>query len=407
MSIPLPERASDTTAEQPWPVRKLSLKMGEYIDKMSPLWVEGQIVQLNRRGSRCYLTLRDIETDMSLSVTTPSTTLDAMGPNVREGTRVVVHAKAVFWEKRGSLMMDARQVRHVGIGELLARLEELKRLLRAEGIFDASRKRRLPFLPGTVGLITGRGSAAEKDVVTNAQRRWPAVRFEIRQVAVQGPSTVTDVSEALAELDADPSIDVIVIARGGGSVEDLLPFSNEALVRAVSQARTPVVSAIGHDVDSPLLDLVADVRASTPTDAAKLLVPDLAEQTALIEGLRVRARAAVAGRVRGERDRLVAVRSRPAFSDHATFVSIRRQEVTQLAQRADARMTARVERAQDQLGHLRAQVRTLSPRSTLRRGYAIVRRADGAIVSDPAVLGEAETLTVLVAGGEFDVARLS
>lgn len=403
MSLPLPERATDTTAERPWPVRTLSMKIADYVDRMAPVWVEGQIMQLNRRGGTCYLTLRDPEADMSLSVTAPTTTLAAMGPTIREGTRVVVHAKPVFWTKRGSLMMDARQIRHVGIGELLARLEQLKQLLRSEGLFDADRKRPLPFLPATVGLITGRGSAAEKDVVENARRRWPGVLFEIREVAVQGPDTVPQVSAALRELDLDGRVEVIVIARGGGSVEDLLPFSNEALIRAVSAARTPVVSAIGHDIDSPLLDFVADVRASTPTDAAKLIVPDLAEQLAVIDHLRTRAEAVLRQRVRAERDRLHAVRTRPAFAEHRSYVTMRRDEVDQFRRRAHDRLRSRVERARDQVQHLQAQVRTLSPRSTVRRGYAVVRTVDGAVVTDPQLLTTGQDLSVLVAHGEFDV----
>jgi exodeoxyribonuclease VII large subunit len=298
----LPERAADTTAEQPWPVRLLSMKIADYVEKMSVLWVEGQVVQLTRRpGQRtAYLTLRDPDVDMSLSVAIQVNALDAMPTPVGQGARVVLQAKPVFWTQRGSLMLDARQIRPVGVGELLARVEHLKRLLTSEGLFDAERKQPLPFLPHTVGLVCGRASAAEKDVVENARRRWPAVRFEIREVAVQGPAAVQELSGALAELDALPHVDVIVIARGGGSVEDLLPFSNEALVRAVSAARTPVVSAIGHDVDTPLLDHVADWRASTPTDAGKRVVPDAQAERHGIRQSRERAHRALAGRVADE-----------------------------------------------------------------------------------------------------------
>lgn len=248
----LPERAADTSAEQPWPVRLLSVKVGEYIDRMSVCWVEGQVVQLTRRpgSGTAYLTLRDTDVDMSFSVAIRTTALDAMPP-LQPGARVVTQVKPVFWPRGGSLQLDARQIRPVGIGELLARLEALKTLLASEGLFDARRKRPLPFLPRRIGLITGRASAAEKDVVENARRRWPSATFEMRAVAVQGPTAVTEVCAALRDLDAHDEVDVIVIARGGGSTEDLLPFSNEAMIRAVSQARTPVVSAIGHDIDTP------------------------------------------------------------------------------------------------------------------------------------------------------------
>nr|WP_245553639.1 exodeoxyribonuclease VII large subunit [Demetria terragena] len=403
----LPERASDTTAEQPWPVRTLSMKIADYVDKMAPLWVEGQIMQLNRRGNTCYLTLRDTDVDMSLSVTAPANTLAAMGPTIQEGTRVVVHAKPVFWTKRGSLMMDARQIRHVGIGELLARLEELKRMLHSEGLFHPSRKQPLPFLPRRVGLITGRESAAEKDVVENAHRRWPGARFEIREVAVQGPRTVSEVSDALAELDGIRDVEVIVIARGGGSVEDLLPFSNEALIRAVSVARTPVVSAIGHDVDSPLLDLVADVRASTPTDAAKLIVPDLALELRTVETARARAAQALRQRLQNERQRLAATLSRPAFADRTTYVTIRRAEIQDLDRRRIESQHRRVEGARVHIRHLFSQIRTLSPEATLRRGYAIVQHADGAVVTDRRDVDPTETLRVRVAEGDFAVRPVS
>ncbi|WP_048549863.1 exodeoxyribonuclease VII large subunit, partial [Nostocoides japonicum] len=299
MSQPLPEKAADTTAEHPWPVRLLSVKIAEYVERMSVLWVEGQVVQLNRRpgAGTAYLTLRDPDVDMSLSVAVRVTALDAMAAPLDAGARVVVQAKPEFWTTRGSLILDARQIRPVGVGELLARIEYLRRTLAAEGLFDEARKKPLPFLPRVVGLVCGRASAAEKDVVENARRRWPGVRFEIRPVAVQGVGAVSEVVEALRDLDADPLVDVVVIARGGGSVEDLLPFSNEALLRAVAAARTPVVSAIGHDVDTPLLDHVADRRASTPTDAAKLVVPDAAAEHRTVATARERARRAVLGRV--------------------------------------------------------------------------------------------------------------
>lgn len=402
---PLPERASDTTAEKPWPVRLLSVKISDYVDKMSALWVEGQVVQVSRRPGQAtaYLTLRDVDVDMSLNVTVRTTTLDAMPLPLSEGARVVVQAKPTFWTKRGTLNLDARQVRPVGVGELLARLEHLKRVLASEGLFDNDRKRPLPFLPRRVGLICGRASAAEKDVVENARRRWPTVQFEIRQVSVQGPSTVSDVSAALRELDADPNVDVIVITRGGGSFEDLLPFSNEALVRAVAEVFTPVVSAIGHDVDTPLLDFVADVRASTPTDAAKLVVPDVLEQRAAVDQTRRRACRALTSRVHNERRLLVSLRSRPVMADPRAMITARRHELGALTDRSHQRVTANLHRAGDQIEHLRAQVRALSPQSTLERGYAVVQHADGRIVMDRADVDADELLRVRVARGDFGV----
>ncbi len=400
---PLPERAADTSAEQPWPVRLLSMKIGEYVEKMSVVWIEGQVVQLNRRpGARtAYLTLRDADVDMSLSVSIHVNALDAMPGPLGEGARVVLQAKPTFWSQRGSLMLDARQIRPVGVGELLARLEYLKRHLAQEGLFDAGRKRALPFLPRRVGLVCGRGSAAERDVVENALRRWPTTQFEIRQVAVQGTNAVAEVSAAVADLDGHPEVDVIVVTRGGGSVEDLLPFSNEALLRAVAAARTPVVSAIGHDVDTPLLDLVADHRASTPTDAAKAIVPDAEAEHRAIDASRARATRALATALHGERRRLVELRSRPVLTDKGAFARSQRDIVRALRERSVHALGARLHRARDQTAYLRAQVRSLSPQSTLDRGYAIVQQADGTVVLDPAGLVADELLRVRVSRGEF------
>lgn len=398
----LPERAADTSAEHPWPVRLLSLKIGEYVERMSVVWIEGQVVQLNRRpgSGTAFLTLRDTDVDLSFSVAIRVTALDAMAP-MQPGARVVVQAKAVFWPQRGSLMLDARQIRPVGTGELLARLEYLKTTLAAEGLFEPARKRPLPFLPRRIGLITGRGGAAEKDVVENTRRRWPTASFEIREVAVQGVNAVSEVVAALAELDALAEVEVIVVARGGGSVEDLLPFSNETLVRAVARSRTPVVSAIGHDVDSPLIDYVAVRRASTPTDAAKLVVPDAGHELSVVVQARRRAGRHIAERLLHERRRLVDLRSRPVLADPEGFLQVHRDVVDRALVDGRRRVTGSLVRAADEIRHLHAQVRVLSPQSTLDRGYAIVRRSDGHVVRDPADLSAKELLQVTVAHGDF------
>lgn len=403
MSTPLPERAADTSAEHPWPLRLLTLKIGEYVERMSVVWVEGQIVQLTRRpGARtAYLTLRDADADLSMSAAISVNALDAMPGGIGEGVRVVVQAKPAFWAQRGTLMLDVRQIRPVGVGELLARIEYLKRTLAAEGLFDPARKKPLPFLSRRVGLICGRASAAEKDVVENALRRWPATTFEIREVAVQGPNAVTEVTAALSELDALAEVEVIVIARGGGSVEDLLPFSNEALLRAVTAARTPIVSAIGHDVDAPLLDLVADARASTPTDAAALIVPDAAAERALIDRSRQRGADSLRRRLGDERRRLRDLRGRPVLADPGAYVRAQREVVTGLEGRGRRHLLSRLHRSRDHVGFLRAQVRALSPSSTLERGYAIVAQRDGAIVRDPGQLSPDELIRVTVADGDF------
>ena len=401
----VPDRALDTTPEHPWPVRLLSTKMAQYVARMPPVWVEGQVVQLVRRPgtSVAYLTLRDADVDFSLSVTATTRVLDAIGADLVDGARVVVHAKPTFWEKRGTLQLAADDIRPVGVGELLARIEHLKRLLASEGVLDPRRKRALPFLPRTVGLICGRASAAERDVVENARRRWPAVRFAVREVAVQGPNAVSSVMAALRELDADRDIDVIVIARGGGSLEDLLPFSNETLLRAVAAATTPVVSAIGHDVDTPLLDLVADVRASTPTDAASCIVPDVGDELAALARSRARLDQAVELRLDREQAALRSLRSRPVLADPHTVVDVRAREVDLAVHRARQSLATALDRAADQVQHLRIQVRALSPAATLERGYAVVQRSDRVVVRSPDDVATGERLRVRVAGGELAV----
>ncbi len=408
MSQPLPEKAADTSPENPWPVRLLSMKIADYVDKMSVLWVEGQVVQLNRRpgAGTAYLTLRDPDVDMSLSVSIRVTALDAMVTPLSQGARVVLQAKPEFWTGRGALMLDARQIRPVGVGELLARIEYLKANLTAEGLFGVDRKKPLPFLPRRIGLICGRASAAEKDVVENARRRWPTTQFAIRPVAVQGTSAVEEVIAALRELDAEPDVDVIVIARGGGSVEDLLAFSNEALVRAVAGTRTPVVSAIGHDVDTPLLDFVADVRASTPTDAAKLVVPDAEAEHRLVSGARERVCRALTTRLEAERRQLVTLRSRPVLADPTAYVRAQRESVDALRHRATRHLTMTVARETDRIGHLASQVRLLSPQSTLDRGYAIVTDPDGVVVRDSVDVAVDDLLRIQVARGDFAVRAL-
>ncbi len=404
-STSLPPTARDTTASAPWPVRTLSMKISDYVDKMSPLWVEGQIVQLNRRpGLRtAFLTLRDTDVDMSLSVAIPTGALDAMPSPPQQGARVVVHAKPTFWTKRGTLQLEARQMRHVGVGELLARLEHLKQLLRSEGLFDASRKRPLPFLPARVGLITGRATAAERDVLAGVARRWPAARVEVRQVAVQGADTVAAVTAALRELDGIPEVEVIVVARGGGSFEDLLPFSNETLVRAVADARTPVVSAIGHETDTPLLDFVADLRASTPTHAAAAVVPDVADELQGLATVRRRSRRALLHRLATERERVAALMSRPVMADRAAIVAQHRAEVDALRVRARRCVDDRLAREMDRTDGLLRHLRAVSPQHTLERGYAVVRHRDGAIVRDREEVDGDEVLRVTVARGDFAV----
>lgn len=387
----------ETTAESPVPVRVVAIRIGEWIGKLGEIWIDGQVAQLNRRPgvSTQFLTLRDPDANISLSVTCARGVLP---DTVAEGTRVVLRARPDFYLERGTLSLRATEVRQVGLGELLARLEALRRLLAAEGLFAADRKRPLPFLPRRIGLITGRASAAEHDVVQNARRRLPGAQFTLVNVAMQGPSAVNEVVEALQRLDADPAVDLIVIARGGGSIEDLLPFSNESLVRAVAETFTPVVSAIGHDTDRPLLDLVADLAASTPTDAAKQIVPDLADELREVSQLRARARSCIRGRLDRERELMAGLPQRLRRTVRAGLNSDAEQ-TQRLRERARRSIGSALQAATADLEHVRARIRALSPQATLERGYAVVRTGDGAVVRQPAQAVGA--LRVRVAGGEF------
>ncbi|WP_309116821.1 exodeoxyribonuclease VII large subunit [Saccharothrix sp.] len=362
-----------STPENPWPVRTVARKIFDWINRLGDVWVEGQVTQLSARPgtATAFLTLRDPSVDMSMTLTAPVGMVREL--QLAEGSRVVVHGKPNYFPNRGTLSLRVDEIRQVGIGELLARIERLKKLLAAEGLFDPRRKRRPPFLPNKIGLITGRASAAERDVLTNARARWPAARFRVVNVAVQGAPAVPQILTALSTLDRDPEVDVIVLARGGGSVEDLLPFSDEALCRAVSQARTPVLSAIGHEPDTPLVDHVADVRCSTPTDAGKRVVPDVAEETERVRQLRDRSRRALHGWVDRERKLLAALRTRPALSDPYGPLDRRAQDVGQWRERGRRAVRNRLDSETSALIATTARLTTLGPAATLARGYAVVQ----------------------------------
>ncbi|SDX76995.1 exodeoxyribonuclease VII large subunit [Amycolatopsis xylanica] len=371
---------SETTAENPWPVRTVARKIGDWVHRLGAVWVEGQVTQISARPgtSTAFLTLRDPSADVSMTVTCPTGLLRTVEPPLREGASVVVFAKPAFFLGRGTISLRATEIRAVGIGELLARIERLRKLLAAEGLFSAQRKRKLPFLPKGIGLITGRASAAEHDVLVNAQARWPHVAFKVVNTAVQGPTAVPQIIKALSTLDKDPDVEVIVIARGGGSVEDLLPFSDEALCRAVSAAGTPVVSAIGHEPDTPLLDHVADLRASTPTDAAKRIVPDVREETQRVRQMRDRGRRALHGWVDTQARLLNQLRSRPVLADPLGPIDRRADDVEMHRERGRRAVLTTLSREQAALASARARLTALGPAATMARGYAVVQFYDEA-----------------------------
>jgi exodeoxyribonuclease VII large subunit len=390
----------ETSSESPAPVRVVSEAIKEYVERLGPIWIEGEISELNERsGGMAFMRLRDTSVDMSLSVMCYKNVLAAVQP-LPANARVVIHAKASWFTKNGSLTMSAKEIRQVGVGELLARLEALKGVLAAEGLFSADRKVALPKLPRKVGLICGRNTDAEKDVVENARRRWPAVEFEIREVAVQGAAAVVEVSAALRELESIEDVDVIIITRGGGSFEDLLPFSDESLVRLAASCETPIVSAIGHEKDSPLLDLVADYRASTPTDAAKRVVPDIEQEIADINKIRDRIYRRLVSTIDYELNQIAQLRNRPVMKDPSVMVKVRVDELNALRDRSNRGFKSLLEIEKKEIKGVISHLRSLSPQSTMDRGYSVVQSDDGKIVRDATKLKAGAVLRIRAAKGE-------
>ena len=401
--MPPAAKAADTTRDNPWPLSRLTQNIKIYVDRMSPLWVEGQVVQYNPRpGSRmAFFTLRDTESDTSMTVTAFPNVITAIGAGFEEGVKVVARVKPVFWERSGSLNLQAAEVHLQGLGDLLAQIERLRQRLAAEGLFDADRKKPLPFLPRVIGLVCGRNAKAKDDVIVNASARWPGARFEVREVAVQGQYAVREVTQAIAELDSLPQVDIIVVARGGGSVEDLLPFSDEALVRAAAQTSTPLVSAIGHEGDAPLLDYVADYRASTPTDAARRIVPDLAQELDGLARAREGMRSAIQRRLDQERYNLDLLVSRPIFlapaatlEPHRTFID---SALTSLRTQVERRLSSE----RQNILQASATLQALSPQATLERGYSMLRLPSGELVRDTSQVPKGTLVEGILAQGRL------
>jgi exodeoxyribonuclease VII large subunit len=394
----------ESSPDSPQPLRVVAHAVKGWIERLGWVWVEGQLIEINRRsGSRTvFLTLRDKLADVSASVAISPANLDLAGP-IAEGATVAVRIRPTYYSPTGRFSFYCEEIRPVGEGRLLARLEQTKRLLQAEGLFDRVRKKPLPFLPRAVGLITGARSAAERDVVENARRRWPAVPIEIRNTLVQGPQASAEIIQALQILDKDESVEVIVIARGGGSLEDLLPFSDEGLVRAVAACRTPVVSAIGHETDQPILDLVADVRASTPTDAARRIVPDVADELARVRQARDRGLAAMTKIIERQQEFLTATRSRPVLADPTATFDLRYEQLATLRHRSYRAITHLLHAESTAIEHTLARVRAMSPKATLERGYSILVDGSDATVSDADQVAEADIVTAHLASGRLSL----
>jgi exodeoxyribonuclease VII large subunit len=392
---------SPPTVDTPWPIGVLSAKIKGWIDKLGTVWVEGEITQWGMSGGNVYGKLKDLEADATVSFTIWGSVKAKIPDDLGQGDRVVALVKPNYWVKGGTLTMQVFEMRHVGLGDLLERLERLRQTLKAEGLFDASRKIPLPFLPHCIGLITGRDSDAEKDVLRNAQLRWPAVEFRIRYASVQGDKAVGEVTAALRSLDADPEVDVIIVARGGGDFQNLLVFSDESLVRAAAACQTPIVSAIGHEADRPLLDDVADLRASTPTDAAKRVVPDVADELARVQQARARIGSRVTNLLTTEIDRLEQLRTRPVLANSSWLVDSRAEELSRYVARGSELLTLLLDRATARIGELSGHLRALSPQRTLDRGYAIAQLPGGAALRSAKDAPQGTPLLLTVADGRL------
>lgn len=398
----LPSSSQETSEETPWPLSHFSGKLRAHIDRVTPTWIEGQLVEFNLRNGTAWMTLRDLEQEISFQAVAWRNVAGGLAEkNLSPGSRVVALVKPSLWEKSGRLSLVTHRMEPVGLGDLLARIERLKQSLAEEGLFDPDRKKPLPVLPRTIGIITGRDSDAKKDILRNVTARWSAARFEIKEVATQGAMAPIEVTVALEQLDAMEYVDVIVIARGGGALEEVvLPFSDERLIRAVSDAQTPVVSAIGHEADRPLLDEVADVRASTPTGSAKLLVPDEALEREGIATARTRMSQGLQRMLARETEWLQAVRSRPVLAQPDVMIQVRSDDLSGLRRRALVSAQTAVDRARDWVESTRSHVTALSPQSTLDRGYAVVQQ-QRRIVRDAADLARGEQVQVKVSAGSF------
>ncbi|MCY7413040.1 MAG: exodeoxyribonuclease VII large subunit [Salinibacterium sp.] len=381
------------TVDAPWSVSLFASKVKGWVERLGTAWVEGEITQWGVSAGNVYGKLKDLKGDATVSFTIWSSARATLPENLKQGDTVVALLKPNYWLKGGTITMQVFEMRHVGLGDLLERLERLRQKLKAEGLFD--RKTTLPFLPNCIGLVTGKDSDAEQDVLRNAQLRWPTVKFRIVHAAVQGERAVGEVIAAIRTLDADPDVDVIIVARGGGDFQNLLVFSDEALVRAAAACQTPLVSAIGHEADRPLLDEVADLRASTPTDAAKRVVPDVADELARVAQARATLRLRVTQRIRTEVDRFESLRTRPVLASNAWIVDSRADEIMRTVGRGRDLVDRTIDRSHSRVVELSAQLRALSPQRTLDRGYAIAQLASGEAVrsADAAPVGTELVLT--------------
>ena len=395
-----PEKAKDTTQEHPWPVAWAVSKFSEAVKKWPFLWVEGQIAQIDGKRSAVYITLKDLQQNISMPVTAFSGAAEkCRKENLSQGDKIVVYGQPNLWVAQCKFSLQACEIEKSGEGPLVKIIEALKQKFAEEGLFDLSRKVPIPSFPRKIGLVCGAGARAEGDIVTNSLLRWPDLDFYIEHAAVQGKNCPSEVSSAIKKLD-EMNLDVIIVARGGGSYEDLVGFSNEQVVRAAADCKTPIVSAIGHEGDWTLLDLVADRRCSTPTDVAKTIIPDFAQEEERVKNARSLLTSVMGRIVAMEEGRLFRLASAPFIQDPYRLIERPERALKDAEKDMNIALSMKLDEEMSKVFAIRASLKSLSPFSTLSRGYALVEKGGG-ILSGVKNLKEGDEVKIVMQDGEL------
>ena len=389
--------------DHPFTVQQLSERVSEAVKGWGNAWVEGEIIKFQAKaGGHAYPQLRDLTTGSTIALVIFNGVLVAAGEQFQDGDRVLVSGNMDFYVARGTLSLKVSSIKKVGLGVLMAEIEARRAKIISEGLADPSRKQKLPFLPGVIGLITAENSDAEKDVRQNILLRWPEAVIKMANVSVQGAECAPSVIAALKVMDADPEVEVIIITRGGGGFLDLVGFSDEALVRAVAASQTPVISAIGHENDRPIIDDVADLRASTPTDAAKRVVPDVVEERRKIASDLDRMKLRIETYVVSQFALVVQIRQHPLLKDPYAYLVQRADDLTRALGELRDEIDSKLDKSLTDISSKRSLLRSLSPQSTLDRGYAVVRDGQGQVITDPKKVKPGTALKLRVAKGDLD-----
>jgi len=389
--------------DHPFTVQQLSERVSNAVKGWGNAWVEGEIIKFQAKaGGHAYPQLRDLATGSTISLVIFNGVLVSSGEEFKDGDRVLVSGNMDYYVARGTLSLKVSSIKKVGLGVLMAEIEARRAKIYAEGLADPSKKKKLPFLPGVIGLITAENSDAEKDVRQNILLRWPEAVIKMANVSVQGEECAPSVIAALKKMDADPEVEVIIITRGGGGFLDLVGFSDEALVRAVAGCETPVISAIGHENDRPIIDDVADLRASTPTDAAKRVVPDVLDERRKISDSLERMKSIIGSYLGHQVTLIQQIRQHPLLKDPHAYLIQRTDDLTRALGELRDDFDYKLDKQSTDLSNKKNLLRSLSPQSTLDRGYAVVRDVDGKVITDPKMAKSGTLLKLRVAKGDLD-----